>query len=75
MNLEDRQSVERLLVEMMKEAIKAFHRRLLVVYGEDALDVVAFIVLKHQALRSESNEKWFLCIAKRTVWQRQPMKD
>jgi len=57
MNVEDRQSVERLLVEMMKETLRAFHRRLLVVYGEEALDVLAYVALKHQTIKGESDER------------------
>ncbi|MEM0057770.1 MAG: GNAT family N-acetyltransferase [Candidatus Bathyarchaeia archaeon] len=57
MNVEDRHGVESLLVDMMKEAIRAFHRRLLVVYGEEALDVLAYIVLRHQNLKGEENER------------------
>ncbi|MEM4700945.1 MAG: GNAT family N-acetyltransferase [Candidatus Bathyarchaeia archaeon] len=54
---ENRQNAERLLTEMMKEALRAFHRRLLVVYGEDALNVLAYIVSKHQALKGQGEEK------------------
>ena len=57
MSVEDRQKVESLLVEMMKEAIRAFHRRLLVVYGDEALDVVAYLVLKHYAMKGEGDER------------------
>jgi tRNA(Met) cytidine acetyltransferase len=56
-NVEGRQSAERLLAEMIKEAIRAFHRRLVVACGEEALDVLAYIVSKHQALRGGENEK------------------
>ncbi|MEM1590125.1 MAG: tRNA(Met) cytidine acetyltransferase TmcA domain-containing protein, partial [Candidatus Bathyarchaeia archaeon] len=57
MGVENRESAERLLTEMMKEAVRAFHRRLLVVYGEEALDVLAYIVSKHQTFRGEGDEK------------------
>ncbi|MEM2336436.1 MAG: GNAT family N-acetyltransferase [Candidatus Bathyarchaeia archaeon] len=57
MSVEDRLVVERSLMEMMKEALKAFHRRLLVVCGEEAVDVLAYIVSKHRAIRGESDER------------------
>ncbi|MEM3667000.1 MAG: GNAT family N-acetyltransferase [Candidatus Bathyarchaeia archaeon] len=57
MSAEDRLRVERSLIEMMKEAIKAFHRRLLVVCGGEAVDVLAYVILKHKAIKGEDDEK------------------
>lgn len=57
MCVEDRLVVERWLTEMMKEALKAFHRRLLVVRGEEAVDVLAHIIVKHKAIRGEGDER------------------
>ncbi|MEM3617421.1 MAG: hypothetical protein QXJ31_05870, partial [Candidatus Bathyarchaeia archaeon] len=57
MSVEDRLMIERSLTEMMKEALKAFHRRLLVVCGKEAVDVLAYIVSKHRAIRGESDER------------------
>ncbi|MBS7647964.1 tRNA(Met) cytidine acetyltransferase [Candidatus Bathyarchaeota archaeon] len=57
MSAEDRLTVERSIIEMMREAFKASHRRLLVVCGEEALNVMAYVVLKHQTLRGENSER------------------
>ncbi|MCD6530051.1 tRNA(Met) cytidine acetyltransferase [Candidatus Bathyarchaeota archaeon] len=40
--------VDRALTVMMEEALKAFHRRLLVIYGEGSIDLLAHIVWRHR---------------------------
>ena len=57
MNAEERLSVERALADLIKEAIRAFHRRLLVVFGEEALDVIAYVILRHYVLKGGGDEK------------------
>ena len=47
---------KRLLTEMMREALRAFHRRLIVVSGEGSEEVLAFLILKHNELRGEDKE-------------------
>jgi tRNA(Met) cytidine acetyltransferase len=57
MSAEDRLRVERALTDMMKEAFRAFHRRLLVVCGENASEVLAYVVLRHYVLRGGGEER------------------
>jgi len=57
MGAEDRFRVERALTDMMKEALRAFHRRLIVVCGENASDVLAYVILRHYVLRGGSEER------------------
>ena len=54
--MEERERTEHLLTEMMKEALRAYHRRLLVISGEDAEDVIAFLILKHAELKGKDEE-------------------
>lgn len=50
--LEDRARTENLLTRMMEEALDAFHRRLIVLTGENIEDVLVFLVQKHRALKT-----------------------
>ncbi|MEM3104405.1 MAG: GNAT family N-acetyltransferase [Candidatus Bathyarchaeia archaeon] len=49
--------VEQLLIGMMEEALRSFHRRLLVVYGRESEEVLAYIVFKHFTLKAGGEEK------------------
>ncbi|MEM2428399.1 MAG: tRNA(Met) cytidine acetyltransferase TmcA domain-containing protein, partial [Candidatus Bathyarchaeia archaeon] len=49
--------VEQLLIGMMEEALRSFHRRLLVVYGRESEEVLAYIVFKHFILKAGGEEK------------------
>jgi len=42
---------------MMEEALRSFHRRLLVVYGRESEEVLAYIVFKHFTLKAGGEEK------------------
>ncbi len=44
--------VKELLEEMMREALKAFHRRLIVISGEKSTEVISFLILKHRKLKT-----------------------
>lgn len=50
-DLNDRASTESLLARMMEEALNAFHRRLVVISGENSSHVLTFLILKHRALK------------------------
>jgi tRNA(Met) C34 N-acetyltransferase TmcA len=54
---EGKLGVERALANLIKEAIRAFHRRLLVVFGREALDVIAYVILRHYVLKGGGDEK------------------
>ena len=54
---EERLEVDRLLTLMIKEALKAFHRRLLVTYGKDSTDLLAHIVWRHNTLIGAKEHK------------------
>ena len=54
--MDGRERTKHLLTEMMREALKASHRRLLVISGKDSEDVVAFLILKHRELKGKSGE-------------------
>lgn len=46
-----RADAEILLTRMIEEALDAFHRRLIVITGENSNDVLTFLILKHRALK------------------------
>jgi tRNA(Met) cytidine acetyltransferase len=56
-SVEGKQGVGSLLTEMIKEAIRAFHRRLLVIYGNESLDVIVYLISKHYAIKGEEDER------------------
>ncbi|RJS92975.1 tRNA(Met) cytidine acetyltransferase [Candidatus Bathyarchaeota archaeon] len=54
--MDGRERTKHLLTEMMREALKASHRRLLVISGKDSEDVITFLILKHRELNGKSGE-------------------
>lgn len=50
-DVEEKVKTQSLITEMIEEALDAFHRRLVVLSGEDLIDVLVFLILKHRALR------------------------
>jgi len=54
--MEERARAERLLTEMMREALEAFHRRLVVTSGENSEEVIAFLIQKHSKLKGKDEE-------------------
>ncbi|MBS7606500.1 MAG: GNAT family N-acetyltransferase [Candidatus Bathyarchaeia archaeon] len=51
LDVEERAKAQNLITQMIEEALDAFHRRLVVLSGEDLIDVLTFLILKHRALR------------------------
>lgn len=49
--------VDRLLTLMIKEALKAFHRRLLVTYGKHSTDLLTHVVWRHNMLMEARGHK------------------
>jgi len=55
--LEEKMRVKDLLEKMMREALESFHRRLVVVSGEESNEVISFLILKHRELKSLTNNE------------------
>lgn len=49
--LEEKIRTESLLTRMIEEALNAFHRRLIVLTGENSWETLIFLLLKHRALK------------------------
>ncbi|MEM2272807.1 MAG: GNAT family N-acetyltransferase [Candidatus Bathyarchaeia archaeon] len=49
--LEEKSRTEACLTKMIEEALDAFHRRLVVIFGENINEVLSFIIQKHRALK------------------------
>lgn len=57
-DLEERVKTQRLIAEMMEEALDAYHRRLVALSGKDLIEVLTFLILKYRELRALKEGRW-----------------
>lgn len=50
--MEEEMRVKELLEKMMLEAMESFHRRLVVISGEESNEIISFLILKHRELKA-----------------------